>query len=114
MARMVRNLALATVFSVMAATAHSADKVNVWVQLSEPALASRASEPDAIQKQQHEVLAQLQALGAVELGRVRHALNALAVSIDPSKLPEVKRIPGVRSVSPVKHIERDPPAPPVR
>lgn len=111
---MLRTLALGTVFSAMAVAAQSADKVNVWVQLTEPALASRASEPDAIQKQQQEVLARLQALGAVELGRVRHALNALAVSIEASKLPEVKRIPGVRSVSPVQHIDRGPPVPPVR
>ena len=61
-------------------------------------------------------MANLKALGATELARVTLANNAVAVTIDSSKLAEAKRISGVRSVTAVKHIERDPlpPPPPVR
>lgn len=111
---MMRRVAAGLAMVALAFTARGADKIDVWVQLSEPPLASNASDRQAIQKQQEAVRARLQALGAVELGGVSRALNALAVSIDPGKLPDVKRIPGVRSVAPVQHIERDPPTPPVR
>ncbi len=56
-------------------------------------------------------MAELRALGATELARVALANNALAVIIDSSRLPEAKRISGVRSVSPVRNIEREPPPP---
>lgn len=66
-----------------------------------------------IKQQQDTVMSQLRALGATERARVVHARNALAVSIDPAKLDEARRIPGVRSIAPVQHVEREPrPVPP--
>jgi len=109
---MIRKFSMGALISVLAAVAHGADKMDVWVLLTKPPLAADANASEAIRKQQQSVLTQLHALGAVELGRVSVARNAIAVSIDPARLPEVKRIAGVRSVSPVRHIERDPPAPP--
>ncbi len=116
MNHMFRKLAIGAVVSVLTATAHSGDRIDIWVLLTEPPVASGTSTPESVKKQQQAVMAELQALGAVELGRVSTARNAIAVSIDQAKLPEVKRLSGVRSVSPVRDITRDPvpPRPPVR
>ncbi len=46
-------------------------------------------------------------LGAVELARVTRALNAVIVKIDPTKARELAKLPGVKSVRPVQHYERD-------
>ena len=102
------------VLTVLAATAQGGDRVDVWVLLTEPPVASATASLEKIKQQQETVAVQLKELGAVELGRVTTARNAIAVSIDPAKLPEVKRLSGVRSVSPVRDIQRDPPVPPVR
>ena len=112
MNEMLRKLAIGAVVSVLTTTAHSGDRVDVWVLLTEPPIASGTT-PDSVKKQQQAVMAELHALGAVELGRVSTARNAIAVSIDEAKLPEVKRLSGVRSVSPVRDIRRDP-VPPIR
>jgi hypothetical protein len=116
MNELLRKLAIGAVVSVLTTTAHSGDRVDVWVLLTEPPIASGTSTPEAVKQQQQAVMAELKALGAVELGRVSTARNAIAVSIDQDKLPEVKRLSGVRSVSPVRDIWRDPvpPRPPVR
>jgi hypothetical protein len=116
MNELLRKLAIGAVVSVLTATAHSGDRVDVWVLLTEPPIASGTSTPEAVKQQQQAVMAELKALGAVELGRVSTARNAIAVSIDQDKLPEVKRLSGVRSVSLVRDIRRDPvpPRPPVR
>lgn len=98
---------------MLTATAHGGDKVDVWVLLTEPPIVS-GSTPEAVKAQQQAVMAELQALGAVELGRVTTARNAIAVSIPKSRLPEAKQIAGVRSVSPVRDIPRDPPVSPIR
>lgn len=113
---MLRKLAMGAVVSVLTATVHGGDRVDVWVLLTEPPIASGTSTPEAVKKQQQAVMAELQALGAVELGRVSTARNAIAVSIDQARLPEVKRLSGVRSVTPVRDITRDPvpPRSPVR
>ena len=110
---MFRKLAISAVVFALTATAHSGDRIDIWVLLSEPPVAS-GSTPESVKKQQHAVMVELQALGAVELGRVSTVRNAIAVSIPQSKLPEVKQLAGVQSVSPVRDIRRDPPVPPVR
>ena len=112
MNEMLRKLAIGAVVSVLTATAHSGDRIDIWVLLTEPPVAS-GSTPESVKQQQQAVMAELKALGAVELGRVSTARNAIAVSIDQAKLPEVKRLSGVRSVSPVRDIWRDP-VPPIR
>ena len=114
MNEILRKLAIGGVLAVLAATAQGGDRVDVWVLLTEPPMASDTASSEKIREQQHAVAAQLKELGAVELGRVTAARNAIAVSIDPAKLPEVKRLSGVRSVSPVRDIQRNPPVPPVR
>ena len=111
---MFRKLAIGAVVSVLTATAHSGDRIDIWVSLTEPPVASGTSTPESVKKQQQAVMVELQALGAVELGRVSTVRNAIAVSIPKIKLPVVKQLAGVRSVSPVRDIQRDPPVSPVR
>ena len=66
-----------------------------------------------VKQQQDAVMSQLRGLGATELARVVHARNAVAITVDATRLDEIRRIPGVRSVAPVQHVEREPrPAPP--
>jgi hypothetical protein len=116
MIQMIRTLAIGILIMASAA-AFGGDKVDVWVVLSEPPVAASpaAGQLERVKQQQDRVMADLKALGATELARVTLANNALAVSIDSSKLPEAKRISGVRSVTAVRHIERDPlPVPPPR
>ena len=111
---MFRKLAIGVVVSLLAANVHGGDLIDVWVLLTEPPLASGTGNPKSVERQQEAVLTQLQALGAIELGRVARVHNAIAVSIDQAKLPEVRRLAGVRSVAPVRDIRRDPPGPPDR
>ena len=94
----------------------AAEKVEVWVVLTEaPVAVAPKGQLDVVKRQQDTVMAQLKALGATELARVTTSNNALAVAIDPARLSDVRRIAGVRSVSPIQHIEREPlPTPPVR
>jgi hypothetical protein len=110
MMRMLRALAIGTVF-VPATAAFGGEQVEVWVVLSEPPVAGSptAGQLERVQRQQDQVMAELRALGATEVARVALANNALAITIDSSKLPEAKRISGVRSVSRVRNIEREPP-----
>ena len=111
MIAMIRKLVLGAMVSILTAVGHAGDKVDVWVLLSEPPTASGITTPEKVRQQQQAVMAQLKELGAVELARVGTTRNAIAVSIDRSKLPEVKQLSGARSVSPVRDIQRDPPAP---
>jgi len=113
MIRMLRALAIGTLVFVSAAAAFGGEQVEVWVVLSEPPVAGSqtAGQLERVKRQQERVMAELRALGATELARVALANNALAVTIDSSKLPEAKRISGVRSVSRVRNIEREPPPP---
>ena len=108
-----QKFALGAAMSILIATANGGQAVEVWVLLTEPPVSSGTSH-ELVMKQQQDVLAGLKALGAVELGRVSVARNAIAVSIDASKLPEVKQLSGVRSVTPVRDVRRDPPTPPTR
>ena len=109
-------------------------KVDVWVQLDVNAVAraralfnkgesgraralgARAGEGSAVAAamvaQRASVMAQqaatadrLTALGAKELGRVQIAHNAIAVTVDAARLPELAKLPGVVRVRPVIHYE---------
>jgi len=46
-------------------------------------------------------------LGAVELARLSRALNAVVVKIDPAQARELAKLPGVKSVRPVRNYELD-------
>ena len=98
--------------------------VDVLIELTEPPLASRdATKPTAgnepadaaaagraaaaqsrrIQRQQERVVNVLRRppFGAVEIYRVRRALNAVAVRVDPAKLAEIRKLADVKSVRPL-------------
>lgn len=107
MVRMIRKLAMGALMVGLATAAFSAEKINVWVILTEPPVAAAPQgQLEKVTQQQDQVMARLKLLGATELA-------PLAVAIDSSKVPGIKRISGVRSVSEVQHIERDPiPGPP--
>lgn len=79
--------------------------VEVWVELDGPAGPDRAA---AIATEQDALMTRLAALGAVELARVRLAMNAVAVRVQASKLDALERLPGVRAVRLVRTIERPP------
>jgi hypothetical protein len=90
------------------------DFVEVWVVLSEPALATlpreateeRGALRERILRQQNDVMAQLAALGATESGRTQQASNALAVRLPAAAIQSVKKIDGVIGVRPVSHRNR--------
>jgi hypothetical protein len=90
------------------------DLVEVWVVLSEPALATlpvdateeRARLQQRIAKQQDQVMSQLTALGATESGRIQQVSNAIAVRMPTEALPSVKKIDGVTTVYPVSSRNR--------
>jgi hypothetical protein len=94
--------------------ATSSEWVEVWVVLSEPALASlprdaadeRAALRRRIERQQHDVMAQLVTLGAVESARVQQVRNAIAVRIAPAAIESAKKIKGVTGVHPVSRRNR--------
>ncbi len=98
--------------------------VEVVVQLRAPALAEYVAQNRArfgtmtTAAQQATYAAQLagaqnalmqsaRALGATELARVSKALNAVIVSIDAAQIGKLAALPGVKSVRPVRHYERD-------
>lgn len=91
------------------------DTVEVWVDLTLPPTASvprtdraeRAALLRRIVEQQNEVMAKLAKLGAVEVARVQHSRNALAVRIPAGSLDRAREIPGVRAVSLVRHPHRN-------
>lgn len=100
---------------------HAADEptqqsglVEVWVVLSEPALATlprEASEQRAalrgrIVRQQDLVMAQLVALGAIESARVQQVRNAIAVRLPPAVIDQAKKIEGVVGIHAVSHRNR--------
>jgi hypothetical protein len=94
--------------------AADAQPVEVWVVLSEPALAKlprdankeRNAARQRIQRQQDDVMAQLAALGAVEDARVQHSRNALAVRLPPAAIDRASKIAGVISIRRVTHRNR--------
>jgi hypothetical protein len=76
------------------------DAVQVWVDLSEPVASGDRQQAARVAAQQQQVSDALRALGAVELARVRHGRNAIAVRIERSKLADAAALPGVRRVRP--------------
>ena len=98
------------------AVASQAVCVSVWVVLEWPELASlpreHTAERDALRRkilaQQDEVMGRLRELGAVEQARVQQVRNALAVRLPRAQLDAARQIPGVRSVSRVRDLERGP------
>jgi hypothetical protein len=94
--------------------AADADPVEVWVVLSEPALATLPRDANKkrnelrqrIDRQQNDVMSQLAALGAVESARVQHTRNALAVRIPRSAIDSARKIEGVISIRRVTHRNR--------
>lgn len=92
----------------------AADEVEVWVVLSEPALATlprdaneqRKALRQRIVRQQDDVTAQLAALGAVEIARVQQARNAIAVRLPSTAIESAKKIRGVTAVHRVSHRNR--------
>ncbi len=99
----------------------ASEHLEVVVQLNDPplaAIAGKRSERLDIAAAQRAYAAQLAArqdsfmqsagqLGATELARVSKALNAVIVSIPANRLAELAKLPGVKSVRPVRHYERD-------
>ena len=93
----------------------SPQMIEVWVVLSEPALASlpRDAAPGArtelrqrIKRQQDDIMKQLAALGAVESARVQAVRNAIAVTLPPDAIESAKKISGVISVHTISHRNR--------
>lgn len=88
--------------------------VEVWIVLSEPALATLPREATErrtalrrrIVVQQNDVMAQLQALGAIESARVQLVRNAIAVRLPPAAIERAKNIEGVVGVRAVSHRNR--------
>lgn len=91
----------------------SSGRVQVWVDLTVLPLASahavfpgsRAALAHLVDRQQSALTQQLEELGAVEVGRVRIVRNAIAIEVDASQLNRIRALPGVRSVSLVRHAE---------
>jgi hypothetical protein len=98
--------------------------VDVVIELTEPPLASRdvtkptasnepadaaaarraaAAQSRRIQRQQDRVINVLRRppIGAVEIYRVRRALNAIAVRVDPARLADIRKLADVKSVRPL-------------
>ena len=86
------------------------DAVDVWVDLSEPELASlprqRGAEHAAlaqrVARQQATVMAALAELRGIELGRVQRLRNAIAVRLPRQALAQARRIAGVRHIRPIQ------------
>jgi hypothetical protein len=113
--RLYTSLLAALVMAATGVVAGSPERVEVWIVLSEPALASlprdasadaRAELQHRIEKQQHDIMKQLAALGGVESARVQRIRNALAVQLPPAAIESAKKIPGVRSVQAITHRNR--------
>jgi hypothetical protein len=89
-------------------------RVEVWVDLSEPALATlprdqvaaRAAQLQRITEEQDRVMMQLHRLGAVERARLRTVRNALAVTLPTAALDQARAIVGVQRVQAVQHRNR--------
>lgn len=68
--------------------------------------AAMVAQRATVQAQQTATAQRLQALGAKELARVQVAHNAIAITIDAARLPELAKLPGVVRVRPVMHYEK--------
>ena len=94
------------------------ERVEVWVELSEPPLGSPSSSGNTaadrkaralrIAAQQERAVAALRVIGGVERGRLRVLRNAVAVELSRDRIDAARRIPGVQAVRIIRRIERDP------
>jgi hypothetical protein len=97
-----------------AASAPRQGDIEVWVELSEPALSSvprdqvaaRAAQLRRIAEEQDRTMLRLQRLGAVERARLQTVRNALAVTLPAAALDQARAIVGVRAVRTVQHRNR--------
>jgi subtilisin family serine protease len=98
--------------------------VEVWVKLSAPSVAAangdnaktrgaflskeqRNAHKESLDRGHDDLAASARSLGGQELGRVTQAHNAIAVSIDASRLAELAARPGVVQIRPVVNYEVD-------
>ena len=113
--RLYTSLIASAVFAAAQVVLGSPQTVEVWVVLSEPALASlprdaaaseRAELLRRIERQQDDIMKQLATLGAVESARVQRVRNAIAVRIPPAAIDGAKKIKGVIGVHAISHRNR--------
>ncbi|MDC6170627.1 S8 family serine peptidase [Paucibacter sp. XJ19-41] len=64
-------------------------------------LAQRQAYMASLKSKQDALMGQIQALGGKELGRLGKAYNAVVISADAAKLPQIARLPGVSALRPV-------------
>lgn len=112
-----RLIAAALSAVMLAAAARAGQTIDVWLDLDEPATGLQASSPQTharaalVRAQQDGIAARLPALGAVELARVQQVANTMAVRIEVDRLPELKALPGVKRVRPVRTLHPPTPMP---
>lgn len=73
---------------------------------SKMTLSQRQAYMASIKSKQDALMAQIRSLGGAELARLGKAYNALVVSVDASKLPQVAKLPGVSAVRPIVNHEK--------
>ncbi len=82
----------------------------VWLELSEPLPATADGPTQATRRrarvaaQQQQIGERLRELGIVELARLRHGRNAIAVRLAPGQAEQVRRLPGVLGLRPVESL----------
>jgi hypothetical protein len=111
---MYTSLIASVLFAAAQVVPGSPQTIEVWVVLSEPALASlprdaaneRKELRRRIERQQDDIMAQLAALGAVESARVQGVRNAIAVRLPPTAIESAKKIKGVTGVHAISHRNR--------
>lgn len=64
-------------------------------------LSQRQTYMAALKAKQDALMGQIKALGGTELARVSKAYNALVISADAAKLPQIAQLPGVSALRPV-------------
>ncbi len=64
-------------------------------------LAQRQAYMAMLKQKQDTLMAQIRALGGIELGRVGKAYNAVMISADSHKLPQIARLAGVSAIRPL-------------
>ncbi|MFT3955359.1 MAG: hypothetical protein QM722_13505 [Piscinibacter sp.] len=109
--------AAALLGGLLAVGAQAGQTIDVWLDLDPPATVRQASAPASaarialVRAQQDGIAARLPALGAVELARVQQVGNAMAVRIDADRIDELKALPGVKRVRPVRTLHPPRPMP---
>jgi len=103
-------------------TAPATGRVEVWVDLAMPATASvpmpsaslRSTYRHALEAHQSALAAQMRALGATELARVRLVRNSIAIELPVEAVEEVRKLPGVLQVRTITHRHGIEPPPPTQ